>query len=89
MAAALSEHNPEHSSAANWAFVTISSQRRLRDLAPGSIASPMPKLPDDMSAAAVAKRAVASAKMKVETAGKLAASAAAAGPPKPRIAKKR
>jgi len=49
----------------------------------------MPKLPDDMSAAAIAKRATASAKMKAETAGKLAAAAAAAGPPKPRIAKKR
>jgi hypothetical protein len=49
----------------------------------------MPKTPDDMSAAAVHRRAAVSAKMKAETASKLAVSAAAALIPKPRIAKKR
>ena len=49
----------------------------------------MPKIPNDMSTAAVNRRAVASAKMKAETASKLAISAAAALAPKPRIAKKR
>ena len=61
----------------------------LRRQAPGEYRVPMPKLPDDMSAPAVAKRAAATAKMKVETAGKLAALATAAQNPKPRIAKKR
>jgi hypothetical protein len=49
----------------------------------------MPKIPDDMSTAAVNRRATASAKMKAETASKLAVSAAAALIPKPRIARKR
>jgi hypothetical protein len=48
----------------------------------------MPKIPDDMSSAAVKKRAVTSAKARADFA-KSAAAAAIAAPPKPRIAKKR
>jgi len=49
----------------------------------------MPKIPHDMSAEAVNRRAAVSAKMKAETASKLSISAAAALMPKPRIAKRR